>query len=166
MWCGSFWMFDTWGKNTCNVKTRHPTPELVLSAVEFNYSLHSEVFLFSTRVKFRIIIWSSLTSAMNLSMSSFLWKTNARRSWNEMWFSTYLAKRWSFTLIWGLSRIQKASHTNYWLLSKELTSFSDVKVVNTPEWTFQVFCENHWLKNFSLFQWYKVKKWIPALSID
>lgn len=42
---------------------------------------------------------SGLTSAMNRSMSSFLWKTNARRSWNETWFSTYLANWGFFTLI-------------------------------------------------------------------
>lgn len=50
-----------------------------------------------SRLKMAVI--SGLTSAMNRSMSSFLWKTNARRSWNEMWFSTYLANWGSFTLI-------------------------------------------------------------------
>lgn len=47
-------------------------------------------------------------------MSSFLWKTNARRSWNEMWFSTYLAKRWSFTLICRieseLTKVNQSKH--------------------------------------------------------
>lgn len=49
--------------------------------------------------RLNMAVISGLTSAMNRSMSSFLWKTNARRSWNEMWFSTYLANWGSFTLI-------------------------------------------------------------------